>query len=232
MEQQPRFTPQWLPSELLMRVKGMEHNWIGFDDDRLPFPVAMSVGRSPDGRLICTALYIGNLDLGADYDPPPDAPEWYGSERVEVTARGLRGLPLATLLGSIEALRDDPRGRAFFREIFRLADNLDAPPRRRPGPKGHPRSHFEDVAKRYRAVLAYAPHAPIKTLAPQLHASEATVRRWVQRARDMGLLGPSTPGRAGEGPARVDQRSDTQATGHRVTGDDIRPPIADPEEGS
>jgi hypothetical protein len=216
--EQPQFTPKWSSAELLMRVKGMEHHWIVFQDDRLPYPVAMSVGRSPDGRLICTGLLCANLDIPAIYDPPPGAPEWFGSQRVEVTARSLRELPLPALLGSIAALRDDPdpRGRAFFREIFRLADDLPALPRRRPGPKGHPRAHFEQVADAYRAALVLAPHAPVKALAPQLHVSEATVRRWVQRARDMGLLGDSTPGRAGERSARVDQRTTITATGQWV----------------
>jgi Homeodomain-like domain len=179
----------------------------------------MSVGRSPDGRLICTGLLLANLDIPAIYDPPPGAPEWFRSERVEVTARSLRELPLPDLLGSITALRDHPEAReqAFFREIFRLADNLPALPRRRPGPKGYPRSHFEQVAEEYRVVLALEPRAPVKALAKRLQYSEATVRRWVQRARDMGLLGPSTPGRAGEGPGRVDQRTTTSATGRRVS---------------
>jgi hypothetical protein len=225
--QQPRFTPKWFLPEALLHVKGIEHNWIAFHDDRLPFPVAMAVGRSPDGRLICTGLLIANLDFPAIYDPPPGAPEWYGSQRVEVTARSLREVPLSALLGSIEALRDDPKGRAFYRQVFRLADNLPALPRRRPGRKGYDCAHFERVAEAYRAALVYAPHKPIKVLAPQLHASEATVRRWVQRARDMGLLGPSTPGRAGEGPAGVVQRSTTMATGQRVDDDDAPPPIAD-----
>jgi hypothetical protein len=214
--QQPRFAPKWFLPEAVLHVKGIEHNWIAFHDDRLPFPVAISVGRSPDGRLICTGLLIANLDFPAVYDPPPGAPEWFGSQRVEVTARSLRELPLAELLGSITALRDDPKGRALFREIFRLADDLSALPRRRPGPKGYDRAHFEQVAEAYRAALVHAPQAPIKALAGQLYRSEATVRRWVQRARDMGLLGSSTPGRAGEGPARVDQRSTTMASGRRV----------------
>jgi hypothetical protein len=72
------------------------------------------------------------------------------------------------------------------------------------------------LSQAYRAALVHAPQAPIKALAGQLYRSEATVRRWVQRARDMGLLGSSTPGRAGEGPARVDQRSTTMASGRRV----------------
>jgi len=221
---QPRFTPKWLLPEALLYVKGLEHNWIAFHDDRLPFPVAMAVGRSPDGRLICTGLLIANLDFPAVYDPPPDAPEWYGSQRIEVTSRSLRQLPLPELLGSITALRDDPQGRALFREIFRLADDLPATPRHRPGPKGHPRSHFEQVAEAYRTALAQAPQAPIKALAEQYQYSEATVRRWVQRARDMGLLGASTPGRAGEGPALAEV--------DRARAEEHSPPsTAEPKEG-
>jgi hypothetical protein len=34
---------------------------------------------------------------------------------------------------------------------------------------------------------------------------EPTTRRWVQRARDMGLLGVSRPGKAGEKPVRPEQ---------------------------
>ena len=56
----------------------------------------------------------------------------------------------------------------------------------------------DQVAEAYRAALVTDPHHPIKRLAEQYHASEATVRRWVQRPRDMDLLGESAPGRAGE----------------------------------
>jgi hypothetical protein len=191
-----RYEPTWLPQELLFQVLALEHNWIGFTGEGLPFPVAMSLGRSSDGRLICTGLVLTNLTIGAQYDD--DVPDHMRDEPLEITSRLLRKLPLGELVGSVAAMRDDPEGEAFFRRSFALADNLPALPRRRPGPKGHPPEHFQVVADAYRAALAHAPRKPIKTVAEQLHASEATVRRWVQRARDKGLLGESTPGKAGE----------------------------------
>jgi transposase-like protein len=217
-----RFVPQWVPQPELFKVLDLQHNWIAFADEELPFPVAVSLGRAPDGRLIITGMLIANLDIPAVYDE--DAPDWFRSKPVEITTRSLRRLHVPDLLNSVTALRDDPKGKALFDRLFGLADDLPASfPRRRPGPKGHPREHFEMVARAYRRALAEAPGAPVKTLAKQLHASEATVRRWIQRARDMGLLGPSTAGKAGEQPAgEVDQRG---------AGRDSSPPTPDPKEG-
>ena len=67
----------------------------------------------------------------------------------------------------------------------------------RPGPKGYPDDHFELVAAAYQRALIEYPRSTFKALATQLHASEATVRRWVQRAQDKGFIGESTPGKAG-----------------------------------
>jgi hypothetical protein len=73
----------------------------------------------------------------------------------------------------------------------------------RPGPAGHSRAHFEQVAAEYRAALKRRPRAPIAALRDQYPGvSESTLRRWTQRARDMGLLGPSRSGRAGEHPRK------------------------------
>jgi hypothetical protein len=221
-----RFVPQWVPQDVLFKVLEAEHNWIAFaddGDDGLPFPVAVSLGRAPDGRLIITGMLIANLDIPAVYDE--DAPEWFRSKPVEITTRSLREVHVADLLNSVTALRDDPKGKALYRRLFGLADDLPASfERRRPGPKGYSREHFEDVAQAYRRALAEAPSAPVKTLAKQLGYSEATVRRWIQRARDMGLLGPSTAGKAGEQPAsEVDQQG---------AGRDSSPPTPDPKEGS
>jgi hypothetical protein len=194
-----RYEPTWLPQKQLFQVLALEHNWIGFTGEDLPFSVAMSLGRSSDGRLTCTGLVLTNLTIGAQHGD--DVPDQLRDEPLEITSRLLRTLPVAQLVGSVAAMRDDPEGAAFFRRTFALADDLPALQRPRPGPRGHDRAWFERVANEYRAALAHSPRKPIKTVAEQLHASEATVRRWVQRARDMGLLGASTPGRAGEGPA-------------------------------
>src|SRR5207245_2803072 len=70
-----------------------------------------------------------------------------------------------------------------------------------PGPKGHPRAFFEELARLYRRALEEAPSTPVKWLALEVKTPESTVRRWLQRCRDMGLLGPSMPGKSGEAPA-------------------------------
>jgi hypothetical protein len=54
-------------------------------------------------------------------------------------------------------------------------------------------------------------HAPMTELRRRLgewlerEVPEPTARRWVQRARDMGLLGASRPGKAGEKPMNPGQ---------------------------
>jgi len=69
-----------------------------------------------------------------------------------------------------------------------------------------PPAHFEMVAAEYRLALESRPQAPMQQLIRRLEdwkgypVPEPTARRWVQRARDMGLLGPSRPGVAGEYP--------------------------------
>lgn len=76
-------------------------------------------------------------------------------------------------------------------------------PARRPRPHRHSEGwEARHHGPPYRDMLVTAPRAPIKTLAEHLGVSEATVRRWVQRARDQGFLGESRPGKAGETPRR------------------------------
>lgn len=140
--------------------------------DNLPFLVRISA--EPNGELICTGLVLG-LDGHS-----------------QVTARGLRKVQLAPLLATLAGLRqmDRPRGTE---EIYR---DLPAYVPQRPGPRGLQRAHFERVAEAYRAASLTG--SPVPTIAKAWNTSESNVRRWVQRARDMGLLGPPRPGKAGE----------------------------------
>ncbi len=139
---------------------------------REKYTIFVRLGKVPEGRLVCTGLLIGAV----------------GSER-EITARSLRRIPLAQLLTFLARISG---GGA--------PGTLRLRPFTRPGPTGLPREHFEDVAKGYREALINAPRAPIKFLAKLWGRPEVSVRRWVQRCRDMGLLGPSAPGKAGEVP--------------------------------
>jgi hypothetical protein len=158
--------------------------------------VYVRLGRTPDSRLVCTGVHIGDEDAGH-----------------EVTATDLRRVPLAAILG--DAARylagegaDSPLHAAVMRKIasdwFRQAAPFIGA-RTRPGPGGLPPEHFERVAEAYRAALSAAPRRPIQYLAEKFNVPEPTLRRWVQRARDRGLLGPATPGKAGEQQPKRDQ---------------------------
>ena len=143
----------------------------------------MRFGRTTEteGRTVCTGLLLG------------------GELSIEVTARDLRRIPVAALL-SIARL--DPAASAWWvGQNLASSDGVSVNVNR-PGPKGHPRDHFEAVAIAYRQALGLP--APVKQLAKQFltpegrPTPEATVRRWLQRCRDMGLLRPARPGKAGE----------------------------------
>src|ERR1041385_8185096 len=156
--------------------------------EALEFPVLIRLGQAADGRLGCIGLELGD-ERGA-----------------EISARALRRLPLGHFLASLASwLREAPDDLPYFaamKEAMTAAPFSGSVPH--PGPKGHPRTHFERVAARYRQLLVAAPRRPVKALADELYASEPTVRRWLQRARDMGLLGASQQGKAGEKPEESD----------------------------
>lgn len=161
--------------DALERLKGDQ--WDVIDGGELPMPVALRVGRRrDDGRLVCTGLILGTYVTDDDGELMPAE----GKNVQEITARDLRSIPLGEILTG--------RLASLLRLGFPADSGSYEGPRARGGPKGYPREHFEGVAAAYRRALHEAPRAPIKTLAAQLHTSEATARRWVRRARDLELL--------------------------------------------
>jgi hypothetical protein len=98
------------------------------------------------------------------------------------------------------------KSRPFLDQLFPglVPDLPPAGPRVRG--QALPRDHFEMVAQEYRFAVENSPRAPMRQLMRRLEdwkrvpVPEPTARRWVQRARDMGLLGPSRSGVAGEYP--------------------------------
>jgi hypothetical protein len=175
--------------------------WVVLEGGSLPYPVTLSVGVGDDGRLRCTGVILGA----------------FTAEPAEITSASLREVRISELLQEIARTGDlleslieytGPRaGRPF---LDRLSPGLipDLPPRP-PRVRGAlPRSHFETVAAEYRRALVKNERAPMaevrRCLANWLEREEIpepTVRRWVQRARDMGLLGSTTPGKAGDRPS-------------------------------
>jgi hypothetical protein len=168
-----------------------KYRWlrVEFGPDRRRRVVFLRVGRGQQGQIVCTGLLIG------------------GELPVTVTARDLRAIPLSRLLADA---RTDANSFGWWVKQ-NLATKGSAVPVLRPGPKGHPRAHFEAVANAYRRAVEEDP-APVRRLSAEFRTPEGrptpepTVRRWIQRARDMELLGRSTPGRAGEQLATTKQQ--------------------------
>jgi hypothetical protein len=73
---------------------------------------------------------------------------------------------------------------------------LESGPRRR---KADDREHFEAVAAVYRAACSRPGRKrPTEAVKEQFSVSHSSATKWVHRARELGLLPPTTPGRVGE----------------------------------
>jgi hypothetical protein len=178
--------------------------WVVLEGGSLPYPVTLSAGIGDDGRLRCTGVILGA----------------FTTEPAEITSASLREVRIAELLQEVasagnllQALIEysgPGDGRPF---LDRLSPGLlpDLPPRPPQVRGALPRSHFETVAAEYRRALLVNDRAPMTELRRRLaewlgrEVPEPSARRWVQRARDMGLLGASRPGKAGEKATGTDQ---------------------------
>jgi hypothetical protein len=164
--------------------------WVCLDDEaRDPndrseaMPVFLKLARDHRGRLVCQALIIGDIT------------PWSKRYR-EINAARLRDIRIPELISLAVWTSTIPdEFGAEISEILSSVPALSLSPR---GPRGYPDDHFRAVAELYRKALIEAPRAPTKWIAEQFVVSMPTARRWVQRARDKGYLGASTPGRAGE----------------------------------
>lgn len=173
-----------------------EQRWLHVHDPELPVSTWFRMGVSEDGRLVCTGLLLGG-------DVPDE----------EVTTSTLRGIPVAQLLAEVERMAKGEHGalaEAWAREVgIGRADRFERP-KVRPGRRGHPREHYEEVARRYLEALRTHPHKPTAHLAqtitdPDGHpVAPSTVRRWLERAEQMGLLNRAEPGKARVAPPEED----------------------------
>ncbi|EWT05058.1 hypothetical protein N864_07625 [Intrasporangium chromatireducens Q5-1] len=168
-----------------------QHDWVVFageeDDPSAAPPVALTLSKTADGRMVCTGMIIGLSQAHPGHVGP-----------LEITSRDLRRIPVAELVGRAIYADQAPEHHAPARRraIAGAPESLTL--KRNPGPKGHPDKHFQQVAEMYRRALEESPRAPIVWLTKELHADRSTVARWLRRARDKGFLGEATPGRAGE----------------------------------
>jgi hypothetical protein len=63
--------------------------------------------------------------------------------------------------------------------------------RKQPGPKPKNREHYEEAARVYLA----APRNPTQAVREHFHVSESTAAKYVNGARQRGLIAPTTRGR-------------------------------------
>jgi hypothetical protein len=163
-----------------------------------PFPVLMRLGLSSEGRVVCSGLVLGG---GQPNEPKVGLQR--GRAGLEVSASSLRQIPLGALLEALSRRQS---------ENFHLARLPEFQRPTRLGPRGIPTEKLAEVAELYRRGLAERPSAPVRWMAEQIlgptgkPTPEVTVRRWLQRCRDLGLLGPSIPGKAGEQPTTRPRR--------------------------
>jgi hypothetical protein len=174
----PRFTfAEDNPEEIVRLLVGGE-KMVAVRGHGLPFPVSLVPGRAPDGRLACKLLLVGG-------------------NVTEVTATSLRALPLGEIVDELSR-QYAPSAREGLAPLWFRPTRL--------GPHGIPRERLAQVAQLYRRALDEQRGAPVRWLCEHITGPngkptpEPTVRRWLQRCRDLGLLGPSIPGKAGEQP--------------------------------
>lgn len=117
-----------------------------------------------DGRSTCTGLHI--------------------ERRTEIEARTLRALPLGKLAA------EAGKHAVVWPEALPTPSDIERPGGRR----GFSQEHYRQVARVYAEALGRSPKRPIRWMTDNVYAgrpdspSEDTVRRWVRRARSMGLL--------------------------------------------
>jgi len=145
-----------------------------------------------DGRLECVRVELG---WPAD-EPRQGAP-------VPVTMSALRSVPLGRIID--EALRQHTRRLRDWAKVLEPGQQAELLPLvaaaaaslpRAPGrPPSYNSEHFVKVADAYTKARR-AGESPTKAVASRFHVSYPTAANWVARARAMGFLPPTSPGRA------------------------------------
>jgi hypothetical protein len=166
------------------------------------------------GRAECVGLTIWHSVLGDTHPGFESFQPLEGTEITPLKAGDLRNLPIGRIVGILR----EQRAATWRQWIAGLADELndddvagvselgwndphlfDPKSGRPPDPRTNPiygQEHFENVVRVYKA--AWDQHqAPTKAVAEHFHVSRTAAGKWVARSRAMGLLDPTTPGRAG-----------------------------------
>jgi hypothetical protein len=150
-------------------------------------PVSIEVEVETDGTGYCRALEVRPRGKGAAVTSE--------SLRISVPKLTKQAVALAARLyppnEGFKFVSTPPDAAAAFYEDY----TKDARRPRRGSPLTD--SNLRQVADLYRAALKRG-DPPTQTVADELHVARSTAARWVTKARERNLLGPSLRGRAGE----------------------------------
>lgn len=123
-----------------------------------------------------------------------------------ITTSVLRSMPLTRLTTEMRAQLDLPPDVPASPDSH-LQDQSDAHGRltayqapTRPGPPGPSALKLEAVGRIYSEAYRRG-EAPTAAVAERLSISRSTAAKWVMKAREVGILGPATPRRAGGVPS-------------------------------
>jgi len=146
-----------------------------------------------EGRWVPVQITIGADPSATE---PDDAP-------VIITAELIRSVPVGLLIEKVHQYRaahlreelERPDVQQAQREIRQSLERRLAQAEReaRQGGRGLGPSHYAEVAE----IYLEASGSPTTEVAKRKNVSVSTAATWVSRARDMGLLDPTTKGRAG-----------------------------------
>lgn len=151
-----------------------------------------------NGRVECVGLDIRSFFMEGD-DATTYRPVWADTAAVPISASFLRSLPVASLvrrarllLGASAGWKASKTGDKATRAVLRsVTAELAESPRRL-----HGIEHFQRVAEVYSAAWQRGDH-PTKAVAEEMKATRSAAAKWVARARELGLLGPTDQRRAG-----------------------------------
>jgi hypothetical protein len=145
--------------------------------------------------------------------PGVAGPDWDRADFEDATDDGGR----TYLVGPIFGISGPRADRPFLDQLYpgMIPDAIEPAPKRRGPGRRLDHDHYVTVAEQHRIATRrgenreYVYAKPMDELARRLGIKfdpkkqpipKPTVRRWVKRARDIGLLGPSRPGIAGDYP--------------------------------
>lgn len=178
--------------------------YLGMHSDRWPDPrrgpwVLRFHFASVNGRAECVGLDVRSFDFKEEESIAPRPPDAYKPVSIALL-RSLR----ATQLAEARAVQRDllaytadlSKAGAKARRAAAQQIPLFSPGELGGRPPKYGPEHFEKVANVYADALGRG-RTPTRAVARHFDVSQTTAAKWVAKARELDLLGPTTKGKAG-----------------------------------